>query len=292
MSEITIDKQLARRSFARVAEHYDEAAILQREVANRLLERLDYIRIAPAQILEVGSGTGYCTQRLQKKFPAAHHYALDIAEPMLRYARSKRGLWSRFTNRVHYIAGDAETLPLPDACMDMIFSNLTLQWINNLDQTLGEFARVLRPGGMILFSTFGPDTLHELYTAWRAVDSYSHVNRFIDLHDIGDAMLRVHFAEPVMDAERLTLTYPDVIGLMRDLKAIGAHNVTSGRARGLLGKQKLQVLTHAYEQFRRNDVLPATYEVVYGHAWAALTKPGTAGISEIPLSSIGKENKP
>lgn len=292
MSEITIDKQQMRRSFARVAAHYDEAAVLQREIGDRLLERFDYIRYAPAQILEVGSGTGYCTQLLLKKFPAAHHYALDIAEPMLRHARTRQGLWSRLRNKVHYIAGDAEALPLPAASVDMIFSNLTLQWVNSLEQTLGEFARVLRPGGMLLFSTFGPDTLHELHQAWHEVDQYSHVNRFIDLHDIGDAMLKARLAEPVMDAERFTLTYPDVFSLMRDLKAIGAHNVTSTRARGLMGRDRIHKFTLAYEQFRRDGVLPATYEVIYGHAWGATGKPFSAGgVSEIPVSSIGRVKK-
>jgi len=291
MTDITIDKRLARRSFARVAARYDEAAVLQREVGARLLERLEYIRCQPGKILEVGSGTGYCTQLLHKKFPAAQLYSLDIAEPMLSCARSKQGLWSRLRSRIHYMAADAEALPLQDASVDMIFSNLTLQWVNSLEQTLGEFARVLRPGGMLLFSTFGPDTLHELYSAWHEVDKYSHVNRFIDLHDIGDTMLKARLAEPVMDAEHFTLTYPDVHGLMRDLKAIGAHNVTSARARGLMGKGKLCRFMQAYEQFRRDGVLPATYEVVYGHAWGAPSKPQQPGVSEIPLSSIGREPK-
>lgn len=292
MTEVTIDKRLLRRAFASVASRYDEAAVLQREVGARLVERLEYIHFQPEQILEVGSGTGYCTQLLHRKFPAARIHSLDIAEPMLCHARSKQGIWHRLKRRNQYIVADAEALPLQDACMDMIFSNLTLQWVNNLEQTLREFARVLRPGGMLLFSTFGPDTLHELHQAWHEVDEYSHVNRFVDLHDIGDAMLRVRLAEPVMDAEHFTLTYPDVFGLMRDLKAIGAHNVTSARARGLMGKGRLHKLVHAYEQFRRDGVLPATYEVVYGHAWGTPGKAQHATLTEIPLSSISKAPKP
>lgn len=275
---MNIDKQQARRSFARAAQAYDEAAVLQREVANRLLERLDYINFKPAVILDVGAGTGYCTTLLQQKYPGARMLALDLAQPMLRYARSKTSLWSRLRRKVEYITGDAEALPLADNSVDMVFSNLTLQWVNQLEHTLREFKRVLRPGGMILFSTFGPGTLKELQQAWHQVDAFTHVNAFIDLHDIGDAMLRVQLAEPVMDAEHFTLTYPDVFKLMRDLKAIGAHNVTTQRARHLTGKTRMQQLEAHYELFRVEGVLPASYEVVYGHAWAPLQS-GTLSIS-------------
>lgn len=281
---MNIDKQQARRSFARAADKYDEAALLQREVGNRLLERLDYMNVTPGVVLDVGAGTGYCTSHLQKRFPKARVLALDIAQPMLVHARSKSSLWSRLRNKVEYIAGDAEALPLADNSVDMVFSNLTLQWVNQLEHTLREFARVLRPGGMILFSTFGPDTLKELHSAWQRIDTYTHVNAFIDLHDIGDAMLRVQLAEPVMDAEHFTLTYPDVFKLMRDLKAIGAHNVTLQRAKGLTGKARLRQLETHYEHYRCDGVLPATYEVVYGHAWA----PIQSGVTLIAIDQINK----
>jgi len=276
---MNIDKQQMRLAFARAAQDYDAAAVLQREVGDRLLERLDYIHFTPDTILDVGAGTGYCTGLLHKHYPKARVLALDIAQPMLRYARHKSSLWSRLRNKTEYLCADAEALPLADNSVDMVFSNLTLQWVNQLEQTLSEFKRVLRPGGMLLFSTFGPDTLIELQQAWRAVDSYTHVNAFIDLHDIGDAMLRVQLAEPVMDAERFTLTYPDVFKLMRELKAIGAHNVTQQRARGLTGKTAINRVQQEYEQFRQQDVLPASYEVVYGHAWApAQQEPGVATV--------------
>jgi len=263
-----IDKQQAKRSFARAAREYDAAAVLQREVADRLLQRLQYIRFTPATILDVGAGTGYCTSLLQRQYPKARMLALDIAQPMLAYARGKTSWWSRLRNKTEYVCADAEALPLADNSVDMVFSNLTLQWVNELEQTLREFARVLRPGGMLLFSSFGPDTLVELREAWRAADEYPHINSFIDLHNIGDTMLRIQLAEPVMDAERLTLTYSDVYKIMRELKAIGAHNVSEQRARGLTGKTRFKRVIQEYERFRREGVLPVSYEVVYGHAWA------------------------
>jgi len=283
---MNIDKQQMRRAFARAAKDYDAAAVLQREVADRLLERLDYIHFTPATILDVGAGTGYCTTLLQKHYPKARVLALDIAQPMLATARDKTSLWSRLRNKTDYLCADAEALPLADNSVDMVFSNLTLQWVNQLEQTLREFRRVLRPGGMLLFSTFGPDTLNELQQAWQAVDNYTHVNAFIDLHDIGDAMLRVQLAEPVMDAERLTLTYPDVFKLMRELKAIGAHNVTEQRAKGLTGKAAFKRVQQEYERFRQDGVLPVSYEVVYGHAWAPSSQ--APAVASVTLEQIQK----
>lgn len=282
---MNIDKAQAKRSFSRAAEQYDAAAVLQREVGDRLIERLSYIQFTPGNILDVGAGTGYCTRLLQKQYPKAHVHALDLAYPMLSYARQQASWLSRLRHRTSYLCADAENLPLATNSVDMVFSNLTLQWVNRLDQTLAEFARVLRPGGMLLFSTFGPDTLPELREAWARADKYTHTNAFIDLHDIGDVMVRVRLAEPVMDAERFTLTYPDVYALMRELKAIGAHNVTQQRARGLSGKNRFRTMEREYEQRRQEGVLPASYEVVYGHAWSPEE---IQHVISVGLDAIGK----
>lgn len=283
----SLDKQLIRDSFERAAAHYDEVAVLQREVGSRMLERLDLVRINPEVIVDVGCGTGVATTALMKKYRKARVVGLDIAQGMLTSAR-KRAPWFR---KLYCVCGDAENLPLGEASCDMIFSNLTLQWCGELEQVFREFKRALKPGGLLMFSTLGPDTLKELRHSWAMADGFNHVNAFIDMHDIGDALMRVQLAEPVMDAERLTLTYKDVFDLMRDLKTLGAHNVTAGRAPGLTGRKRLQAMRDAYEQFRSNGLLPATYEVVYGHAWAPqhseISRSGQEkGVAIFPLSQL------
>lgn len=287
-----LDKRLVRDSFDRAAGGYDEVAILQREVGRRLLERLDLIKLQPRTIVDIGAGTGELGTALRKRYKESEVILLDLAPRMLKLARQRRGLVERWFGRQRFVCSDAEQLPLADNSVDMVFSNFAIQWCNDLDRAFAEFQRVLRPGGLLLFTTFGPDTLTELRQAWRAVDAAVHVNSFIDMHDIGDALMRAKLVEPVMDAERLTLTYTDGMGVMRDLKAMGAHNVTSGRHHGLTGKRKLKQMLAAYEQFRNNaGLLPATYEVVYGHAWGSNVQPGQVyedGMVRIPLSRISK----
>jgi len=257
-------KTLARRSFESAAAAYDQAAALQQEVGQRLLQRLDLVKIQPDRILDLGSGTGQCIPDLLARYKKAQVVALDIALPMLWRAR-KRGRWLR---KPRCVCADAERLPFADSSFDLVFSNLMLQWCVELEVVFTELQRVLRPGGLLLFTSFGPDTLHELRGSWQQVDGYSHVNAFADMHDVGDALLRTRFADPVMDVERLTVTYADVWKLMRELKQIGAHNVTLGRPRGLTGKARMQRLVGAYEHYRSQGVLPASYEIVNGHAWS------------------------
>ncbi len=280
-----VDKAKVRRSFARAAASYDAAAVLQREVCARMMERLDLVCAKPRQVLDLGAGTGTATAELARRYRGARVIALDIAEPMLQLAR-RRAPWR---GRPAYVCGDVETLPFLDQSADMVFSNLCVQWCNDLDRTFVEFRRVLRPGGVVMFTTFGPDTLKELRASWGGVDAYSHTNAFMDMHDIGDALLRAGLAEPVMDMESFTLTYPDLRALMCDLKAIGAHNATAGRSRGLTGKGQLQALRAGYERFRRDGLLPATYEVVYGHAWAPSERIRTRnehGRAAVPLDRL------
>ncbi len=276
-----LDKRSARRSFERAAAAYDQAAVVQREIADRMLERLECVRVQPGIILDLGAGTGYAIDALQRRFRKAHILALDFALAMLTRARC-RGSWF---NRPRCICADAESLPIADATVDLVFSNATLQWCNDLPGTFGELLRVLRPGGLLMFTTFGPDTLKELREAWAAADGHTHVNPFMDMHDIGDTLMRAHFADPVMETERLTVTYGTVGDLMQDLKVLGAHNAAAERPRGLTGRRRLASVERAYEDHRREGRLPASYEVVYGHAWAPQARPVDGGVA-VPVSAI------
>lgn len=267
---IKYKQQAVQRSFGHAAKTYDEAAVLQREVATRMLERLEYIKASPKRILDLGCATGEYSARLARLYKGAQVISLDIAEPMLKEVR-RRSTWLRPLRRV---CGDIQALPIADQSIDLIFSSLALQWCGSLDAAFSEFRRVLKPGGFVMFSTFGPDTLKELRVSWAEVDNEPHVHNFIDMHDIGDAMLRAGLSQPVMDVESITLTYSDAYALMRELKNIGAHNIAEQRSRNLTTKSRLKAVVSAYEKFRIDGVLPASYEVVYGHAWCDESKVG------------------
>lgn len=282
MDAYHIDKARVRASFDRAAPRYDAAAVLQKEVRERMLGRLDLLKIAPETILDAGTGTGHAARALAGRYAGSRVIALDIALGMLRVAAAAQPWWGRLLGRPNpQVCADIEALPLAAGSLDMVWSNLALQWCNDLDLAFGEMARVLRPEGLLMFSTFGPDTLKELRAATNADPGHVHVSRFIDMHDIGDALVRAGFSAPVLDVERFVLTYDDVLAVMRDLKAIGAHNAAQGRRRGLEGKGFLQGLEQRYEQFRDAGKLPATYEVIYGHAWKTQATPPIADSANV-----------
>jgi len=258
------ERSAVRRSFDRAAHSYDEHAVLQREVCSRLLERLDLTTIEPRVIVDLATGTGQGAGDLHRRYRKATVHPMDISEQMLKRAR-RQGGWLR---KLPAICADASHLPIADNSVDLVFSSLGLQWVDDLDRCFREIRRVLKPRGLFLFTTFGPDTLKELSAAWQAVDERTHVNAFADMHDIGDGLVRAGLAEPVMEVEHFTLTYDTADELMRDIKRIGAHNVTADRPRGLTGPKKMARFREAYEQFRDDGRLPATYEVVYGTVWA------------------------
>jgi malonyl-CoA O-methyltransferase len=258
-----LDTARVRRGFDRAAATYDGAAVLHAEVRDNLLQRLDWMTLAPKVVLDAGAGTGHASRALRHRYPKALVIAMDTSQRMLLEA-GRRQSWLRRFERVR---ADAERLPFADGGVDFILSNLMLQWCDP-DAVFKECRRVLAPQGLLCFSTLGPDTLRELRSAWRQVDSHTHVHQFIDMHDLGDALVRAGFAAPVLDVERYTLNYLDLRRVASDLKATGARNATLGRARGLTGRRQFAALQAAYETFRQDGRLPATYEVVFGHAWA------------------------
>jgi malonyl-CoA O-methyltransferase len=273
---------MVRRAFERAAKTYDAAAVLQREVGARMAERLGVIKLTPAAILDAGCGTGEALGELRARYPAAQLVGLDFALNMTLAARTRsapdgvaRSLLARIlgnraaapTSSPGLVCGDITQLPLRAGCVDLVWSNLALQWIDGPAQALAEFHRVLAVGGLLSFTTFGPDTLRELRSAFAQVDAATHVNRFVDMHDLGDMLVEAGFADPVMDMEMLTLTYADATALMRELKSLGAHNVTSSRPRGMMGRGRWLRMLAALEAFRRDGRLPASFEVIYGHAW-------------------------
>ncbi len=282
--QFTLDKQQIRSSFDRAAATYDQAAVLQREICARALERLQLVKLDPTAIIDAGCGTGFAAQALLKRYPRATLLELDLAPAMLRASRSRIPMWKQWigSNRALFVCGDNEKLPIRSASMDLFWSNLAYQWAGDLGGVFAECLRSLRPGGLLMFTTFGPDTLKELRTA-SSGDGRIHVNRFIDMHDIGDMMIGAGFTDPVMDMEYLTLTYADVRTLMRELKAIGAHNVAAGRNRALTGKNVLAQIEQRYEAFRRDARLPATFEVIYGHAWKPMPRLGPGGRAVIDI---------
>jgi len=284
-----LDKRLARRAFERAAATYDAAAVLQNEICRRMLARLDYIKLDPALVLDAGSGTGNAVAGLLSRWPRARVVALDLALAMARRARERRPWWRRALDtgaaRITAVCGDIERMPLSRGCAGLVWSNLALQWMAEPREALAEMHRVLAPGGLLLFSSFGPDTLKELRAAFQGLDRHTHVHRFMDMHDIGDRLIEAGFADPVMDMEVVKLTYADVRALMRDLKAIGAGNVSRGRPGALAGKSRLAEMERRYETERRDGRLPATFEIVYGHAWKPVPRTSPTGHPVIDIKS-------
>jgi malonyl-CoA O-methyltransferase len=262
-----LDTGAIAHNFSAAAATYDAHACFQQEAAVRLVERLDWFKLAPVNILDLGSGTGLLTELLKKRYPKANIIGVDIALSMNTVARKKHEakFWER--QKYHFICGDAHKLPLKPNSFDLVISNCTLQWCDPL-QTFQAIKKVLKPNGLCLFTTLGIDTLKELRASFEGVDNYPHVHPFIDMHLIGDMLVQSGFIDPVMDMEQLTVTYPSLKALCWDLKKTGATNLHQTRASGLMSRQKWQQLITEYAQFLTPDKqYPATFEIIYGHAF-------------------------
>ncbi|UST63673.1 malonyl-ACP O-methyltransferase BioC [Pseudomonas moraviensis] len=255
------DKRQVAASFSRAAASYDSVAELQRDVGTQLLERLP-AGFVPSRWLDLGCGTGYFTRALASRFTRSSGVALDIAEGMLNHARPLGGA-------EHFIAGDAERLPLQDASLELIFSSLAVQWCADFEAVLGEAFRALKPGGIFAFASLCTGTLSELRESWQQVDGLVHVNRFREFARYEQLCAASGVRIVALENRPHVLHYPDVRSLTHELKALGAHNLNPGRPGGLTGRARILGLIEAYERFRQSSGLPATYQVVY----AVLEKP-------------------
>lgn len=259
--------------FKRSAKTYHAAGVLYREVAERLEEHLNVARLKPASVLDVGAGTGYVTELLKKRYPYAHIIPVDFVREMLE---GRGG-----------VCANAIQLPFANASVDLVVSGLMLPWCEDMGAVFAEINRVLKPGGLFLFSTFGPDTLGEIRASWATVDDHPHVHLFFDLHDVGDALLKAEFSDPVMQTEWLTLKYRDIQGVYRDLKETGSTNILLERRMTLTGARRFQAFLAEYETYR--DVagkLPVTFELVYGHCWKFAKSVQLGGEIVIPVGEI------
>ncbi len=274
-----IDARVARLRFARAAATYAAASRLEAEVGSRMLERLDYVKLAPRRVLEAGCGPGRESAALLKRYPGAALVELDYALPMLRRERS---LLSRLGVRpaAAQVCGDLQRLPLAAGSVGLVWSNMALHWAADPPAALREFARVLAADGLVLFSTLGPDTLAEL----RAAAGGGRVHRFADMHDVGDALVAAGFSAPVMDTERLTLTYAGGEALLADLRASGQTFAAPARSRGLAGRRFRDALDAALQGLMRDGRLPVTCEVVYGHAWKGAPRKRADGRSIVQFA--------
>lgn len=269
-----VDARQVKQRFSRVASTYDQADFLAREVDRRMQGRLDYVRLSPERVLDLGCSRGGSLGDLGRRYPAASMLGVDVSQPMLAADRSLRPRWQRLLGlgpaAPLRIAADALSLPLATGSMGLVWSNLLLHWLDDPLPALRESHRVLAEGGLLMFSTLGPDTLRELRAAF--ADGYAHTQRFTDMHDLGDMLVECGFADPVMDMEMITLTYASLDDLFAELRAAGSMCAMKARRHGLTGRARLMAVRQAYETWRTAERLPASFEVIYGHAWKVAPK--------------------
>lgn len=256
-AERHLDKYHIAQSFSRAATHYDDVAHLQREVGEQLLAQLPSFCVPPERVLDLGCGTGYFIDRLQQHYQPSDLLGIDIAEGMLTVAKRR--------HRGSYLCADAEHLPLASGSVDLIFANLSIQWCEHYEALFAEAYRVLKPGGYFAYTTLGPRTLHELRTAWLAVDRYVHVNAFVEQAVLACSIARARLQWQHRSEKMIVKTYRQLDELTRELKQLGVHNLNRGRCKGLLGKHRMQRFRQAYEcQRTAQGWLSATYQVWYG----------------------------
>lgn len=273
------DKRQIAAAFSQAASRYQQLAVAQQHIGQELLNRLDLVRLSPQWVLDLGAGPGFFSRALSRKYSKAQILSADLAEGMVREAKRHK----RWLDRQHFLCADAEALPLASDSIDLVFSNFSLQWCD-LNLVLAELWRVMKPGGLLVMTLPGPDSLHELRHSFAQLDARPHVNQFIEMHQLGDLLVQQGFAEPVLDRDELSLVYPSLKALLAELKALGVNQVMGRESTGLMTPARWRQLSAAYEQFRRPDGLPMTYEVNYVHAWIPANKQRRSASGEVSLS--------
>lgn len=261
--------QEVQRRFDKAAGTFDHADFVHRQTFSGLLERLSPVVVEPSRVLDLGCATGSGTNALTRTYRKSEIIALDLSMPML--ARAKRR--GTFLSRPRAVQADARALPLQKASVDLALANLLLPWIPDLDTVFAELARVLRPGGVFAFVTLGPDSFGVLREAWSTVDRDAHVGIFPDMHVIGDALVGAGLADPVLDVDRLTVTYGSTDALFADLVASGTRNPLATRRKTLCGRGRFAAFREAINARSTSDKLNVELELVYGHAWGAGPRP-------------------
>jgi len=257
-------KQLIKAAFNRASCKYESVAPIQNEIGNRLFERLYLLKIQPKYILDLGCGPGYFTNKLKKLYPKAYIVSLDIAHDMLNQVKLKQN-WFKTWGIVN---ADMHELPFSNDQFDLIFSNQVIHWSDNIAGLMAEIYRVMDKNACLMFTTLGPDTFVELRKSFAEIDDFSHVNDFLDMHDLGDIVLSANYIDPVIDMDMLTAHYNSLEGLLKNIKDQGVANISIKRNRSLSGKSIFKQLALAMQKFITEDnMYPLTYEVVYGHAW-------------------------
>jgi malonyl-CoA O-methyltransferase len=281
---MTVSNEISK-SFNKSAIGYEALAKVQQEIGSRLFERLQYLKINPQRILDLGCGPGFFSYELKKRYPKAQVFGLDLAYGMLHQAKKKQS-WRRSWSLV---AADMNHMPFADASFDLIFANQVIHWGGPLAQVFRELNRIMSVHGCLMFSTLGPDTFKELKSAWTGANQYAHVNEFPDMHDVGDCLMSEHFLDPVMDMELLSIHYETLSQLVKSLKSQGVRNIHQERNQGLTGKSSWQQFEKNYALMQINEKYPLSYEVVYGHAWKGEQRRTEGGIETmIPVSQIIK----
>jgi len=278
-----LDQKQIRRRFERAASSFDDADFVHAVTREGLMTRLAPLLVDAKTVVDLGAATGATSRSLEKRFKGAKLVSVDIAIEMLKRGRARK----TWLAKTAFAQARAQQLPFADASVDVVFSNLLLPWIDDPTPVFSEVARVLRKGGLFAFATLGPDSLQEISRAWAAVDTAAHVNRFFDMHILGDGLVNAGLRDPVLDVDRLAVKYSSSANIFRDLTSVGGRNALRGRAPGLTGRQSFDRMTAALNGAAVDGKIALDLELVYGHCWGAGPKNDPANYridaSQIPV---------